>query len=60
MSGVDLVAHLTAELPSIKCGMITSESNAEMIQQARNAGARFLISKPLTVDAMKNALAQVL
>lgn len=60
MSGLELVQTITdRELP-IKVGMITSQGTAEMRQQAKNAGALFLLSKPFTADSFREALEPLL
>ncbi|MCU0694962.1 MAG: response regulator [Myxococcaceae bacterium] len=59
MDGLALVKALQ-ERPSVKVGMVTSECTAEMISTARAAGARFVVNKPFTPEALKQALEQAL
>jgi two-component system chemotaxis response regulator CheY len=59
MDGLALVKALQAK-PALKVGMVTSECTAEMISTARAAGARFVVNKPFTPEALKQALEQAL
>lgn len=56
MSGIELCTALKATRPSVKLGFVTSEGTASMRDQAREAGALFLIGKPFTVEAFQMAL----
>lgn len=56
MSGIELCTALKATRPSVKLGFVTSEGTASMRDQARDAGALFLIGKPFTVEAFQMAL----
>jgi two-component system, chemotaxis family, chemotaxis protein CheY len=59
MSGIELLRTLRAEGIDVPFGFVTSESTAEMWEQARIAGARFLVAKPFTVDSFEGALGSV-
>lgn len=48
MNGIEFLRALRAEGDETKFGFVTSEGTAEMRQQAQDAGALFLISKPFT------------
>jgi two-component system chemotaxis response regulator CheY len=56
MSGFQLIQALRAEGNSVKVGLVTSESNPELRDQAMQAGALFVLCKPFTPDAVKAAL----
>ena len=56
MKGIDLLKTLRAAGRNIKLGFITSESSAEIRQQAVDSGAAFVIVKPFTPAAIEHAL----
>jgi len=56
MSGIDLLRALHEKHLMVKFGFVTSEVTAETKQMALDTGALFLITKPFTVDAFKEAL----
>src|SRR5437763_543403 len=56
MSGIELLTTLRADGSRIKFGFVTSQGSPEMRLRAAEAGALFLISKPFTVDVVKDAL----
>ncbi|HTT69983.1 MAG TPA: response regulator [Anaeromyxobacteraceae bacterium] len=60
MSGFDLIKALRSEGHTLKIGMVTSESNPDLKEQALQAGAGFLLHKPFTQDAVRAALKTVL
>jgi two-component system, chemotaxis family, chemotaxis protein CheY len=60
MSGIELLQALRAEGNTVKMGFVTSESDPGMRDQAFQAGALFMLTKPFTPDAMKAVLAPVL
>jgi two-component system chemotaxis response regulator CheY len=59
MSGIDLLRAMNAEGLSVPLGFVTSESTAPMRKQALEEGARFLLAKPFTADALEQALSGV-
>jgi two-component system chemotaxis response regulator CheY len=59
MTGIELLRTLRAEGSDVPFGFVTSETTAEMREQAILAGARFLIAKPFTADDLDEALASV-
>ena len=59
MSGIELLRAMNAEGLSVPLGFVTSESTAPMRKQALEAGARFLLAKPFTADALEQALSGV-
>ena len=60
MNGIDLLATLRAKGRNVPFGFVTSEGSPEMRERAASAGAMFLISKPFTPEAFKEALEPVL
>ncbi|HUK66236.1 MAG TPA: response regulator [Anaeromyxobacteraceae bacterium] len=56
MSGFELIKALRSEGHNLKIGMVTSESNPDLKDQALQAGAGFLLHKPFTPDAVRAAL----
>ncbi len=60
MNGIDLLKALRAEGNAVKLGFVTSESDPAMRDQAFQAGAAFMLTKPFTPDAVKAVLAPVL
>jgi len=60
MSGFELLQALRAEGSAVKVGLVTSESNPDLRDQALAAGALFILCKPFTPEAVKAALQPVL
>jgi two-component system, chemotaxis family, chemotaxis protein CheY len=56
MSGFQLLQALRAEGNAVKVGLVTSESDPKLRDQAMEAGALFILCKPFTPDAVKAAL----
>jgi two-component system chemotaxis response regulator CheY len=60
MNGIDLLTTLRSDGSDVRFGFVTSESSAEMRDQALKAGALFLLTKPFTAETLQAALAPVL
>lgn len=60
MTGLELLQALRAEDINVDFGFITTESTTEMRQKATEAGAKFLIAKPFTVESFQKVLDTVL
>jgi two-component system, chemotaxis family, chemotaxis protein CheY len=56
MSGLELLQALKADGLDMPFGFVTSETTAEMREQAILAGSRFLIAKPFTPDTFAQAI----
>lgn len=59
MSGIELLRGLNDAGVSVPFGFVTSESTAEMREEAILAGSKFLIAKPFTVTSFSEAIAAV-
>ncbi|PKN57988.1 MAG: response regulator [Deltaproteobacteria bacterium HGW-Deltaproteobacteria-14] len=53
MGGMELLQHLRVYDPAVRLGFITSEQTPEIRAAAREAGARFYITKPFTPEEFK-------
>jgi len=60
MTGIELLEALNAAGTVPPFGFVTSESTPEMHDRAMASGARFLVSKPFTPEALASALNQAL
>lgn len=60
MTGIELLEALRAEEINVDFGFITTESTTEMRKKASDAGAKFLIAKPFTVESFEKVLSTVL
>jgi two-component system, chemotaxis family, chemotaxis protein CheY len=56
MTGIELLEALNAGGGAPPFGFVTSESTPEMFDRAKANGARFLVSKPFTPEALASAL----
>lgn len=56
MTGIESLRALRAAGSSVLFGFVTSEGSEEMREQARAAGAAFLIAKPFTADTFRDVL----
>ena len=59
MNGIEFLQKLRGEGNTIQFGFVTSESTADMKEQAVLAGATFFIIKPFTADAFGEVLGAV-
>lgn len=60
MSGLEMMETMNAENMTVPVGVVSSRSSAEMIQKARGAGAKFMLTKPFTPDTFRAALAPII
>jgi two-component system chemotaxis response regulator CheY len=56
MSGIELLERLNAMGVKVRLGFVTSEGTDDLRQRARDAGALFFVSKPITADKLRSAL----
>ena len=59
MLGIDLLRAVRSAGSQVRFGFVTSEVNESIKQQAKDAGAALLISKPFTAEAVKQAITQM-
>ena len=59
MTGIEFLKALRAEGRTVRFGFVTSESTADMREQAVLAGATFFITKPFTAEAFAEVLGAV-
>lgn len=59
MTGIEFLEALRVAGDGTPFGFVTSETNPEMVERAREAGASFLIAKPFTAESFEKALAKV-
>ena len=59
MTGIELLEALRAEDIDVTFGFITTESTREVRKRATEAGAKFLISKPFTLEAFEKVLSTI-
>jgi two-component system chemotaxis response regulator CheY len=58
MTGLDLLLEMNSNGFDIPFGFVVSDSNTDMIEQATEAGADFLLSKPFTSEDFAQILSQ--
>lgn len=59
MTGIELLQELRKEGNDVTFGFITTEATAPMRAKATEAGAKFLISKPFTVEAFEKVFGTI-
>jgi two-component system chemotaxis response regulator CheY len=60
MTGIELLDRLRSSGSAVQFGFVTSEGSPEMRERAEASGALFLIAKPFTADAFRDALDPIL
>ena len=60
MSGIELLEELQKSGPAVTFGFLTTEGSDEMRERAKNAGAKFFITKPFSPEAFQEALSGVM
>ena len=60
MTGLELLQALREDGNDVTFGFITTEATPPMRAKAAEAGAKFLISKPITVESFEKALGGIL
>ena len=60
MNGIELLEALQKDGPVVTFGFLTTEGSDEMRERAKNAGAKFFITKPFTPEAFQDALTGVI
>lgn len=59
MNGIELLKQLRANGNDIRFGFITSESGAETLILAKEAGAEFVITKPFSPEKFESILSPI-
>lgn len=59
MSGIELLCKLREDGNDVTFGFVTTEATAPMRAKATEAGAKFLISKPFTVEAFEKVFSTI-
>lgn len=60
MTGIELLSQLRSSGSKVNFGFVTSETSQEMRDRAESSGALFLIAKPFTPEAFREALEPVI
>ncbi len=60
MTGMELLEEVKRQRLEVKIGFVTSETEAVKLQQAKQAGARFVLSKPFTDEALYQVMLPLL
>ncbi|MFO6423205.1 response regulator [Motilimonas sp. KMU-193] len=60
MTGIELLEEVKRQRLEVKIGFVTSETEAVKLQQAKQAGARFVLTKPFTDEALYQAMLPLL
>ncbi|MCD8522418.1 MAG: response regulator [Saccharospirillaceae bacterium] len=60
MSGLDLIRECQRQMLGIKIGLVTTETSPERIQEARNAGALFVLHKPFEQEEFSQVLLPII
>lgn len=56
MTGLDLIRECQKQMLGIKIGLVTTETSPERIQDARDAGALFVLHKPFEQEEFRQVL----
>ena len=59
MNGLDLMHECNRQMLGIRFGLVTTETSPERIQEARDAGALFVLHKPFEMDEFQRALVPI-
>lgn len=60
MTGIELLRELRTLGNQIRFGFITSESSSEVVMEAKQSGAAFVVTKPFTADRFREEMSNVL
>lgn len=60
MNGIDLLKKLRESGNNVRFGFITSESGADTLAAAKEAGAEFVITKPFSPEKFESILSPIL
>ncbi len=60
MTGIELLHSLNREMLGIKVGFVTTETSKTRLDEAKQAGARFIVNKPFEMATLVNTVLPVL
>jgi len=60
MNGLQLIRECGRQMLGIKIGLVTTETSPDMIQEARDAGAVFVLHKPFELDEFRQVLVPII
>jgi CheY-like chemotaxis protein len=60
MNGIDLLHAINREMLGIHIGFVTTESSEERLEEARAAGAKFIVQKPFDTKTLHEALLPII
>lgn len=60
MSGLDLIRECQRQMLGIKIGLVTTETSPQRIQEARDAGAVFVLHKPFEQEEFRQVLLPII
>jgi len=60
MNGIDLLHAINREMLGIHIGFVTTESSEERLDEARTAGAKFIVQKPFDTKTLHEALLPII
>jgi CheY-like chemotaxis protein len=60
MNGIDLLHAINREMLGIHIGFVTTESSEEHLEEARTAGAKFIVQKPFDTKTLHEALLPII
>lgn len=60
MNGLDLLNAIAREMLGIHVGLVTTESSEERLEEARKAGAKFIVQKPFDTQTLHEALLPII
>lgn len=59
MNGIDFLKQVRESGNNVRFGFVTSESSGEVREQAIEAGAQFVVTKPFTPESLEQAILEV-
>jgi CheY-like chemotaxis protein len=60
MNGIDLLHAINREMLGIHIGFVTTESSEKLLEEAREAGAKFIVQKPFDTKTLHEALLPII
>lgn len=60
MTGLELLQALNRQMLSVTIGFVTTESSEQRLQEARDAGAQFVVQKPFDTKTLHDAVLPII